>query len=130
MTILVIEDDEKNMKLCRDLITMQWEILEATTGIEGLALARDRRPDLILMDIQLPDASGIEITKWIKEADETKSIPVIALTAMAMKGDEQKFLEAGCDGYMAKPINVAAFLTMVRQWLAGDRAPYSKGVGA
>jgi two-component system cell cycle response regulator DivK len=126
-TILVVEDNEMNMKLCRDLITMRWEILEAETGMEGLKLARDHCPDLILMDIHLPDASGIEITQWLKESDETNSIPVIAFTAMAMKGDDERLLRGGCDGYMPKPVRVGPFFTMITHWLNGDRVLYGHG---
>jgi two-component system cell cycle response regulator DivK len=125
-TILVVEDDEKNMRLCRDLILMLgFKILEATTGMAGLTLAREHRPDLVLMDIQLPDVNGMEVTKWIKEVDELKSVPVIAFTAMAMKGDEERFLDAGCDGYMPKPVSVAAFVAMISKWMQGERVPYA-----
>ena len=125
-TILVVEDDERNMRLCRDLIAMiGFNILEATTGMAGLALAREHRPDLVLMDIQLPDVNGMEVTKWIKEVEELKSVPVIAFTAMAMKGDEERFLDAGCDGYMPKPVSVSAFVAMITKWMAGERVPYA-----
>jgi two-component system cell cycle response regulator DivK len=85
--------------------------------MEALRLAREHQPDLILMDIQLPEVSGLEVTKWIKEDDNLKSIPVIAVTAFAMKGDEEKIREGGCEAYIAKPISVTNFLETVQRFL-------------
>jgi two-component system cell cycle response regulator DivK len=85
--------------------------------MEALQIARDHKPDLILMDIQLPEVSGLEVTKWIKEDDNLKAIPVIAVTAFAMKGDEEKIREGGCEAYIAKPISVANFLQTVQRFL-------------
>jgi two-component system cell cycle response regulator DivK len=85
--------------------------------MEALRLAREHRPDLILMDIQLPEVSGLEVTKWIKEDDDLKSIPVVAVTAFAMKGDEEKIREGGCEAYIAKPISVTSFLQTVAHFL-------------
>ena len=86
--------------------------------MEALKLARQHRPDLILMDIQLPEVSGLEVTKWIKEDDDLKAIPIIAVTAFAMKGDEEKIREGGCEAYIAKPISVAKFLETVERFLS------------
>ena len=117
-TVLVVEDNELNMKLFHDLLEAHgYNILQTKDGMEALQIARDHRPDLILMDIQLPEVSGLEVTKWIKEDDNLKSIPVIAVTAFAMKGDEEKIREGGCEAYIAKPISVANFLQTVERFL-------------
>ncbi len=118
-TILVVEDNELNMKLFHDLLEAHgYNILQTRDGMEALKLARQHRPDLILMDIQLPEVSGLEVTKWIKEDDNLKSIPIIAVTAFAMKGDEEKIREGGCEAYIAKPISVTNFLKTVEQFLS------------
>ncbi len=118
-TVLIVEDNELNMKLFNDLLEAHgYETLQTSDGMEALAIAREHRPDLILMDIQLPEISGLEVTKWIKEDDNLKSIPVIAVTAFAMKGDEEKIREGGCEAYLAKPISVQNFLETVRRFLA------------
>ncbi|MEQ9638982.1 MAG: response regulator [Alphaproteobacteria bacterium] len=117
-SVLIVEDNELNMKLFHDLLDAQgYQTLQTKDGMEALALAREHRPDLILMDIQLPEVSGLEVTKWIKEDDSLKSIPVIAVTAFAMKGDEEKIREGGCEAYIAKPISVQQFLETVRRFL-------------
>ena len=117
-TILIVEDNELNMKLFHDLLEAQgYDTLQTKDGREALKLAREHRPDLVLMDIQLPEVSGLEVTKWIKEDDDLKSIPVIAVTAFAMKGDEEKIRDGGCDGYIAKPISVSSFLQTVSKYL-------------
>lgn len=117
-TVLVVEDNELNMKLFHDLLEANgYNILQTKDGMEALQIARDHHPDLILMDIQLPEVSGLEVTKWIKEDDNLKSIPVIAVTAFAMKGDEEKIREGGCEAYIAKPISVASFLQTVARFL-------------
>ncbi|MBA5778003.1 response regulator [Stappia sp. F7233] len=117
-TVLIVEDNELNMKLFHDLLEAHgYETLQTRTGIEALELARTHRPDLILMDIQLPEVSGLEVTKWIKEDDELRTIPVIAVTAFAMKGDEERIRQGGCEAYISKPISVVKFLETVRSYL-------------
>jgi len=117
-TVLIVEDNELNMKLFHDLLEAQgYNILQTKDGMEALKLAREHRPDLILMDIQLPEVSGLEVTKWIKEDDNLRAIPVIAVTAFAMKGDEEKIRDGGCEAYIPKPISVAGFLETVKQFL-------------
>lgn len=121
--ILIVEDNELNMRLFNDLLEAHgYEIIQARQGIEALKQARQHLPDLILMDIQLPEISGLEVTKWIKEDEELKTIPVIAVTAFAMKGDEQRIRESGCEGYIAKPISIGSFLETVKKQLeASDK---------
>jgi two-component system cell cycle response regulator DivK len=117
-TVLIVEDNELNMKLFHDLLDAHgYKTLQTRDGMQALELAREHRPDLILMDIQLPEVSGLEVTKWLKEDDELASIPVIAVTAFAMKGDEEKIREGGCEAYIAKPISVGQFLETVRRFL-------------
>ena len=117
-TILVVEDNELNMKLFNDLLEAHgYNVVQTRDGLTALDLARQHKPDLILMDIQLPEVSGIEVTKWLKEDDVLKSIPVIAVTAFAMKGDEQKIREGGCEAYISKPISVMSFLQTIDKFL-------------
>ncbi len=117
-TILIVEDNELNMKLFQDLLEAHgYDTLQTRNGKDAFAMAKAEKPDLILMDIQLPEVSGLEVTKWIKEDDNIKAIPVIAVTAFAMKGDEQKILDGGCEDYIAKPISVANFLDTVQKYL-------------
>ena len=117
--VLIVEDNELNMKLFHDLLEAQaYETLETREGLSALSLARQHRPDLILMDIQLPEISGLEVTKWLKDDDQLAAIPVIAVTAFAMKGDEEKIREGGCEAYIAKPISVANFLETVQRFLS------------
>lgn len=119
-TVLIVEDNDLNMKLFHDLLEAHgYETLQTRTGLEALELARQHKPELILMDIQLPEVSGLEVTKWIKEDDDLRSIPVIAVTAFAMKGDEERIRQGGCEAYISKPISVATFLETVRSYL-GD----------
>ncbi len=116
--ILIVEDNELNMKLFHDLLEVHgYSTLQTRDGREALDLAREHHPDLILMDIQLPEVSGLEVTKWIKEDEDLKSIPVIAITAFAMKGDEEKIRDGGCEAYIAKPISVANFLQTIEEVL-------------
>ena len=116
--VLIVEDNELNMKLFHDLLDAQgYETLQTREGLQALALARENRPDLILMDIQLPEISGLEVTKWLKEDEELASIPVVAVTAFAMKGDEERIREGGCEAYISKPISVAHFLETIRRYL-------------
>ena len=116
--ILIVEDNELNMKLFHDLLEVHgYETVQTKDGREALGLAREHRPDLILMDIQLPEVSGLEVTKWIKEDETLRSIPVIAVTAFAMKGDEEKIRNGGCEAYIAKPISVSTFLKTIEKVL-------------
>jgi two-component system cell cycle response regulator DivK len=118
-TILVVEDNKLNMKLFHDLLCAHgYQVLQAEEGLIGLRLARERHPDLIVMDIQLPDVSGLEVTQRIKEDDGLRNIPIMAVTAFAMRGDEVRIREAGCDAYMAKPIDVRRFLKSLQTLLA------------
>jgi two-component system, cell cycle response regulator DivK len=118
-TVLIVEDNDLNRKLFNDLLTAHgYDTLQAGDGVEALALARRHRPDLILMDIQLPQISGLEITRRLKEDAELKQIPVIAVTAFAMKGDREKMRDGGCEDYIAKPISIAGFLATVERFLA------------
>ena len=123
--VLIVEDNELNMKLFHDLLEAHGiGTIQVNHGRDVLQIARDQRPDLILMDIQLPEISGLEVTKWLKADAELKSIPVIAVTAFAMKGDEQKIREGGCEDYISKPISVVKFMDTVRKYLpASDAAP-------
>lgn len=117
-TVLIVEDNELNMKLFHDLLEAHgYATLQTKDGMEALSLAREHQPDLILMDIQLPEVSGLEVTKWIKEDENLKSIPVVAVTAFAMKGDEEKIREGGCEAYIAKPISVGNFIETVKGFL-------------
>jgi two-component system cell cycle response regulator DivK len=117
-TILVVEDNELNMKLFHDLLEMRgYNVLRAGDGMEGLKLAREHHPDLILMDIQLPGVSGLVVAKSIKDDDKLKNIPIIAVTAFAMKGDEDRMREAGCEAYLAKPVSTPNFIKTVEKFL-------------
>ena len=116
--VLIVEDNELNMKLFHDLLEAHgYRTLQTKDGMEALRLAREHHPHLILMDIQLPEVSGLEVTKWIKEDDSLKNIPVIAVTAFAMKGDEEKIREGGCEAYIAKPISVTNFMEVIQKTL-------------
>ena len=117
-TVLIVEDNELNMKLFHDLLDAHgYNILQTKDGMEALDIAREHHPDLILMDIQLPEVSGLVVTKWLKEDDELQSIPVIAVTAFAMKGDEERILQGGCEGYISKPISVPHFLETIAKYI-------------
>lgn len=118
--VMIVEDNELNMKLFNDLLEANgYETIKTRNGLEALDLAREHRPDLILMDIQLPEVSGLEITKWIKEDDELHAIPVIAVTAFAMKGDEERIRQGGCEAYISKPISVSKFVETIKSYI-GD----------
>ncbi len=118
--IQIVEDDPKSLKLIRDLLLSSgYTIIEATDGRQGVELAKAQKPDLIFMDIQMPVMDGLEATKILKADGETKDIPIIALTAYAMKEDEAKVLQAGCDGYMTKPIDIKRFLKKAEEYLSG-----------
>jgi len=115
--VMIVEDNELNMKLFCDLLEAHdYETIQTGDGMAAIDLARDHKPDLILMDIQLPEVSGLEVTKWLKEDDELREIPVVAVTAFAMKGDEEKIREGGCEAYIAKPISIGHFLDVVKQY--------------
>ena len=117
-TVLIVEDNDLNMKLFHDLLEAHgYDTIGTRDGVRVLDLARAHRPDLILMDIQLPKVSGLEVTKWIKDDPELKRIPVIAVTAFAMRGDEERMLRGGCEAYLSKPISVARFMETVRRFL-------------
>jgi two-component system, cell cycle response regulator DivK len=119
-TVLIVEDNELNMKLFHDLLEAHgYGTLQARNGFDAMDIARQQHPDLILMDIQMPEVSGLEVTKWLKEDDDLKTIPVIAVTAFAMKGDEERIRQGGCEAYISKPISVVKFLETVRSYL-GD----------
>jgi two-component system cell cycle response regulator DivK len=117
-TVLIVEDNELNMKLFHDLLEAHGiGTIETNDGTKVMDLAREHKPDLILMDIQLPEVSGLDVTKWLKQDEDLKSIPVIAVTAFAMKGDEQKIREGGCEDYISKPISVSRFIEVIQHYL-------------
>jgi two-component system cell cycle response regulator DivK len=118
-TVLIVEDNELNMKLFNDLLEAHGHAtLQTKSGAEAVALARKHSPDLILMDIQLPEVSGLEVTRQLKDDEELRGIPIIAVTAFAMKGDEEKIRQGGCEAYLSKPISVARFLETINTFLA------------
>jgi two-component system, cell cycle response regulator DivK len=122
-TVLVVEDNELNLKLLNDILEYHgYTVFTTRLGEPALELARQHRPDLILMDIQLPDISGMEATRRLKADEQTRTIPIIAVTAFAMSGDEAKILASGCDAYIAKPFNVVEFLKLVEDWTTRNRA--------
>src|SRR5690242_5891063 len=117
--VLIVEDNDFNMKLFNDLLVAHgYGTLQTKDGVEALALARQHRPDLILMDIQLPEVSGLQVTQWIKGDADLRMIPIIAVTAFAMKGDEERMRDGGCEAYIAKPISVTSFLQTVERFLS------------
>jgi two-component system cell cycle response regulator DivK len=117
-TVLIVEDNELNMKLFNDLLEAHgYATIQTKSGVEAVELARRHRPNLILMDIQLPEVSGLEVTQWLKDDEELRAIPVIAITAFAMKGDEEKIRRGGCEAYLSKPISVVKFLETVRNYV-------------
>lgn len=116
--VLIVEDNELNMKLFNDLLEANgFATIQTRSGVEAVELVRTHKPDLILMDIQLPEVSGQQVIQWIKDDDDLKHIPVIAITAFAMKGDEEKIRQSGCEAYLSKPISVVKFLETVRTYL-------------
>lgn len=119
-TILIVEDNDLNMKLFNDLLEAKnYKILQTRNGMEAIEIAKANKPDLILMDIQLPEVSGLEVTKWIKEDESIAHIPVIAVTAFAMKGDEERIRQGGCEAYISKPISVTDFVKTIQHHI-GD----------
>ena len=113
-TVLVVEDNELNMKLFRDLLdAFGYDTYECRDGLRAIDIARETMPDLIIMDIQLPEVSGLDLTAWIKDDPRLAHIPVLAVTAFAMRADEQRVREAGCDAYLSKPIQISSFIRAV-----------------
>jgi two-component system, cell cycle response regulator DivK len=122
--ILVVEDNELNMKLLNDVLEAHgYEVMSTARGAVALEWARQYRPDLILMDLQLPDLSGLEATQQLKADAKTRHIPIIAVTAFAMTGDEKKALDHGCDAYVAKPIVLRSFLDLVANFIGLPEGP-------
>ena len=120
--ILVVEDNETSMKLFRDVLEATgYRTLEATSGGQAVKLAREHGPDLVLMDIRLPDFDGVEALGRLRADERTAAIPVLALTAQAMEGDRDRFLAAGFDGYVSKPVNIVELLGTVRQHCDGHQ---------
>ena len=116
--ILIVEDNDLNLKLFRDLLGAHgYETIETKEGLEAIKLTKSERPDLILMDIQLPEVSGLDVTRRIKGDESIRDIPIIAVTAFAMKDDEEKILAAGCEAYISKPISIIPFLKTVKKFL-------------
>ena len=113
--VLIVDDNEKNVKLARDLLRFAgFRTLEASTAEAGVSMAAEHLPDVVLMDIRLPDMSGIEAMRLIRDAEGTASTPIVALTSLAMKGDREHLLAEGFDGYLEKPIDVQQFPEQVR----------------
>jgi two-component system, cell cycle response regulator DivK len=118
--VLIVEDNPLNMKLLRDVLEAHgYETISTGGGIEGVALACDQQPDLILMDLQLPDISGYEAVRRLRAHPPTRTIPVVAVTAFAMSGDKRKALSSGCDAYLPKPIGLRDFIEMVERFIGG-----------
>ena len=118
-SVLIVEDNELNMKLFNDLLEAHgFGTIQTRSGVEAVELTRKHRPDLILMDIQLPEVSGLQVIQWIKDDEALRHIPIVAITAFAMKGDEEKIRQSGCEAYLSKPISVVKFLETVRTYLA------------
>ena len=121
-SVLIVEDNELNMKLFNDLLVAHgYKTIQTRNGFDALELARRHRPDLILMDIQLPEVSGLEVTRWLKDDDSLREIPIVAVTAFAMKGDEERIRSGGCEAYISKPISVMAFLETVRKFIGPSK---------
>lgn len=116
--VLIVEDNELNMKLFEDLLGAHgYDTIKTKDGGQVLDIARAQKPDLIIMDIQLPEVSGLEVTQWLKSDHELRRIPVIAVTAFAMKGDEEKIRQGGCEDYVSKPISIVDFMQVVQKYL-------------
>ncbi|ORE99164.1 response regulator [Aurantimonas sp. 22II-16-19i] len=117
-TVMIVEDNELNMKLFRDLLVAHgYDTVQTRSGLEAMDLARAHRPDLILMDIQLPEISGLDVTRQLKADPELFKIPIVAVTAFAMKGDEERIRQGGCEAYISKPISVNRFMEVIRSFL-------------
>ncbi len=118
--ILIVEDEPRNLTLLRDLLQVSgYKTIEAADGEQGVELAKSKKPDLILMDVQMPKTDGLEATRILKADAATRNIPIIALTAYVMKGDEERILEAGCDGYLSKPFDIQELLKEVAKYFPG-----------
>ncbi len=116
-TVLIVEDNELNMKLFNDLLQAHgYMTVQTRSGVDSVQLARTHKPNLILMDIQLPEVSGIQVMQWMKDDETLRHIPIVAITAFAMKGDEEKIRQAGCEAYLSKPISVVKFLETVKNF--------------
>ena len=116
--ILLVEDNEMNRDmLCRRLERKGYDVIVAFDGAQGMSMAQSQSPDLILMDIQLPEVSGLDVIRWIKNDQSIHDIPIIAVTAFAMKGDEERIREGGCEAYLSKPISVGKFIETIRHFL-------------
>lgn len=121
--VLIVEDNELNMRLFCDLLeAFGFKTFKCTDGSNALALAKEHLPDLIIMDIQLPEVSGLDITRWLKDDVEVAHIPVLAVTAFAMRSDEERVREAGCEGYLSKPIQIRSFIDTVEGLMPRDNA--------
>jgi two-component system cell cycle response regulator DivK len=121
-SVLIVEDNELNMKLFNDLLVANgYRTIQTRSGFEALELARKHRPNLIVMDIQLPEVSGLEVTRWLKDDDELCRIPIVAVTAFAMKGDEERIRSGGCEAYISKPISVMSFLETIRKFIGPSK---------
>jgi CheY-like chemotaxis protein len=122
LVVLIVEDNDKNRKLVRDVLTFKgYEVIESETGEEGVRLARERSPSLVLMDIRLPGIDGVETLRRLRAEETTRGIPVLAMTASVMSEDRQKLLETGFDGYQSKPIDLQNFVAAVAQLLERRR---------
>jgi two-component system cell cycle response regulator DivK len=118
-TVLIVEDNELNMKLFADILEAHgYEVIRAVDGMEGLQSAKKYHPDLVLMDIQLPEISGIEVIKTIKQDPNLKHIPIVAISAFAMNGDRERIMESGCETYISKPVNVGRFVEVIKEQLS------------
>ena len=117
-SVMIVEDNELNMKLFHDLLDAHgYGTVQTRSGTDALALARQHRPDLILMDIQLPEVSGLDVIRWLKSDHDVSGIPIIAVTAFAMKGDEERIRSGGCEAYISKPISVVSFMATIRNFI-------------
>ncbi len=122
-TVLIVEDNELNMRLFSDLLEASgYSTLKCTDGAKAVGLALEHQPALIVMDIQLPEVSGLDITRWLKDDDRTSAIPVLAVTAFALRNDEILVREAGCEAYLSKPIQIRSFLSTVDNLVEGKQA--------
>ncbi len=122
-SVLVVEDNELNMRLFCDLLdSFGYKTFQCRDGARAVEIARKEMPDLIIMDIQLPEVSGLDITRWIKDDDSLRHIPVLAVTAFAMRDDEQRVRQAGCEGYLSKPIQIASFMRAVEDLMPQGQA--------
>ena len=120
-SVLVVEDNELNMRLFCDLLdAFGYASYKCRDGVKAIEIARENLPDLIIMDIQLPEVSGLDITRWLKDDPDVAHIPVLAVTAFAMRADEQRVRDAGCEGYLSKPIQMTSFLRAVEELIGGQ----------